>query len=90
MEAYNLTSVVYSLTESLIDSLTDSLADSLADSLTDSLICPQNALVSHLTLVPGFRACLFIQLTPYLILAIKDKFARRQVLININKNYSNN
>ena len=29
----------------------------LVYSLTDSLICPHNALVSHLKLVPGFRAC---------------------------------
>ena len=29
-------------------------------SLTDSLICPHNALVSHLKLVPGFLACFSI------------------------------
>ena len=28
-----------------------------ADWLSHSLICPHNALVSHLNLVPGFRAC---------------------------------
>ena len=30
---------------------------SLNDSLTDSLICPHNAFVSYLKLVPGSRAC---------------------------------
>ena len=32
------------------------------DSLTDSLICPPNTHVSHLGLVPGFRACLYLYL----------------------------
>ena len=30
-------------------------------SLTHSLICPHNALVSHLKLVPGCRDCFIIQ-----------------------------
>ena len=29
-------------------------------SLTHSLICPHNALLSNLKLVPGFRACLLV------------------------------
>ena len=29
-------------------------------SFTHSLICPHNALVSHLNLVPGFRHCFFL------------------------------
>ena len=33
-----------------------------ADWLSHSLICPHNALVSHLNLVPGFRAC-FLRLS---------------------------
>ena len=32
----------------------------LSHSLTRSRICPHNALVSHLKLFPGFRACFFI------------------------------
>ena len=39
-------------------SLTNSLTQSLTHSVTHSLICPHNALVSHLKLVPGLLACL--------------------------------
>ena len=34
--------------------------DSLTDSLIHWLICPNYAFVSHLKIVPGFRACCLI------------------------------